>query len=229
MKTHKSTLVDQKRTWRSKSLLTFYLTNIATRVEYGYQVRSNASSLALEQASAVLLANAKSKSKKLISSCKSRTLPRLPLPRAPIPSNRLPPCKPSQIQPTLIHNLPPLHLPFSEFPHPRLFKQSSLNNPQSRNRKIMYQATMPMRKRALRKRPIEIRQKQRLDRAIGIMWFSAIPFKRDRVARSIVQVPEIVVDETVVHFEEDVEDVFWMLEEIISCVEGRETAEMCYP
>ena len=157
MKTYKSTLGDQKRTWRSKSLLSFYLTNIATRVEYGHQVRSNASSLALEKVHANLLANAKSKSKKLMSSCKSRTPPRLSLPRALIPSNRLPPRKPSQIQLTLIHNLPQLHLPFSKFPHPLLLKQSSLNNPQSRNRKIMHQAKVPMRKRALRKRPIEIR------------------------------------------------------------------------
>lgn len=61
------------------------------------------------------------------------------------------------------------------------------------------------------------------------MWFSAIPFKRDRVARRIVQVPEIVVDETVVHFEQDVEDAFGMLEDMVGCVEGRETADMRYP
>ncbi|KAL2040291.1 hypothetical protein N7G274_007194 [Stereocaulon virgatum] len=161
--------------------------------------------------------------------CKLRGVPKSSLPRALMFCSRLPPSKPSQIQSTLVDNLPPAFLPLPEVSHRPLFEHRHLNNLQGLDRKIVGQPKTPVCKRALWERPIKIRLQQWLGRAIRIMWSPTIPFKRDRVVRRIVQIPEVVVDEAVVHPEDVIKDVFAMFEELGGRGDGRGTAEMRYP
>ena len=126
-------------------------------------------------------------------------------------------------------NLPPLFLPLPEVLHRLLFKYRHLNYVQGLGRKLINQLKIPVCERALWKWPIKIRQQQRLGRAIRVMRSPTVPVTRDRVVRRIIQVPEVVVDEAVVHLEDVIKDVFGMMEEVGGGGNGRDAAQMRYP